>query len=312
MRRRHARIVLCLVACIAFALASSLPAGGTFRGRPGKIAFSRSGTGSALAPADIWIAARSGGGQRRLTSTRGIDESDPVFSPGGRQIAYVRRRDGNADVWIMRSDGARKRPVATGPLDELQPAFYPAGNSLLFTRFDGSRDWTVFSIRLDGTREMRQLRDATFPVVSANARWLAYSAVGGGGGIRLRNLRSGHTRRLSTGSAQDLDFAPSSRRIVFTGQRPCRRGGDLRFAILSIGIRERHARILRRSCRSEFISPAHAPNGRKIVFAHKRRAATAAGLRFRLGIMSPGGIPLGGAPRHRRGTNELSPDWQVR
>ena len=309
---RRSRSLLCVAATLAITVAASVPADATFRGRPGKIAFSRSGTGSALAAADIWIASRSGGGQRRLTGTRGVDETDPVFSPNGGLIAYVRRQEGNADVWVMRSNGTRKRAVATGPLDDLQPAFYPGGRSLLFTRFDGSRGWAVFSIRLDGTGQMRQIPNATFPVVSSNGRWLAYSKVGSGGGIRLRDLRSGRTRELTTGSAQDLDFAPGSRRIVFTGQRPCRRGGELRFAILSVGIHERHAHILRRSCRREFISPAYAPNGRKIVFAHKRLAATGADLRFRLGIMSPGGTQLGGAPHHRRGTNELSPAWQAR
>jgi Tol biopolymer transport system component len=271
-----------------------------------------SAAGSVTAQGDIWIAERSGGGQRRLTRSAGIDESDPTFSPNGGLIAYVRRSQGNADIWVMRADGSRKRPLATGTLDELQPAFYPGGRSLLFTRFDGSRGWTVLSIRLDGTRTQTQVPNATFPVVSANGRWLAYSKVGDGGGIRLRNLRSGRTRRLTSGSAQELDFAPGSRRIVFTGQRRCRRAGDLRFAILSIGIRERGATVLGRSCRREFIDPAYAPNGRRLVFAHKRLAATGAGLRFRLGIMSPNGSPLGGAPRHRRGTNELFPAWQAR
>jgi Tol biopolymer transport system component len=311
MRFRHALLVL-LAASIVIALAASLPADATFRGRPGKIAFSRSPVGGAAAAADIWIADRSGGGQRRLTRSPRVDETDPAFSPSGSLIAYVRRRQGNADVWVMRSDGTRKRPVATGPLDELQPAFYPGARSLLFTRFDGSRGWTVLSIRLDGTRTRPQVPNATFPTVSSNGRWLAYSKVGDGGGIRLRNLRSGRTRRLTTGSAQQLDFAPGGRRIVFTGQRRCRRGGDLRFAILSIGIRERGASVLRRSCRREFISPAYAPNGRMIAFAHNKLAATGAGLRFRLGIMSPSGALLGGAPRHRRGTNELFPAWQPR
>jgi dipeptidyl aminopeptidase/acylaminoacyl peptidase len=134
-----------------------------------------SAAGSVTAQGDIWIAERSGGGQRRLTRSAGIDESDPTFSPNGGLIAYVRRSQGNADIWVMRADGSRKRPLATGTLDELQPAFYPGGRSLLFTRFDGSRGWTVLSIRLDGTRTQTQVPNATFPVVSANGRWLAYS-----------------------------------------------------------------------------------------------------------------------------------------
>ncbi|HKG36694.1 MAG TPA: hypothetical protein VKA89_09685 [Solirubrobacterales bacterium] len=248
----------------------------------------------------------------RLSGTSGAgDDTSPVYSRAGGMIAFVRRSEGDADVWVMRADGTREHPVADTALDELQPSFFPGGGSLLYTRFDGSREWTVFSIRLDGTRRMRQASDATFPVVSPNGRWLAYTkSQDGVGGIRLMNRRSGRVMRVTIGSAQDLDFSPDSRRIVFTGQRPCRRGGNLRFAVLSVGIHTGHAEILRRSCRREFISPAWSPNGRRIVFAHKRSAGRAEDLRFRLGMMRPVGSAVAGAPRHRRGANELDPAWQ--
>jgi Tol biopolymer transport system component len=302
-----------LSAALAAATLASLaaePAAATFPGRPGKIAFSRSPARSFPSNGDIWIETRSGR-QRRLTHTRRVDETDPVFSPNGRLIAYVRRADGNADVWVMRANGTRKRLLIGGSFDELQPSFYPSGRSLLFTNFDGGRRWTAYSIRLNGSRVMRQMANATFPIVSPNGRWLAYSEVGDGGGIRLRDLRTGRTRRLTTGSAQALDFAPDSHRIAFTGTRPCRRGGDHAFAVLSVGVRARRADLVRRSCRREFIMPAWSPNGRKIAFVAKKPARTAAGLRFRLGLMRPDGTPLGGAPRHRRGTNELDPAWQA-
>jgi Tol biopolymer transport system component len=166
-------------------------------------------------------------------------------------------------------------------------------------------------VRLNGSRLKRQVDDATFPTVSPNGRWLAYAKVQDGrGGIRLRNLRSGRTRELTTGSAQELDFSPDGRRIVFTGQRHCRPGGNLRFAVLVMGLNEHRPRPLRRSCHREVISPAWSPNGRKIVFVQKRLARTAAGLRFRLAMMHPDGSPAGGALRHRRNTNETSPAWQ--
>jgi Tol biopolymer transport system component len=303
------RRCLVLLAAAGLCLAAE-PAAAAFPGKPGKIAFSRASSANPQANGDIWIASRSGE-QRRLTRTRGIDESNPVFSPGGGRIAFVRRTGGDADIWVMRANGTRKREVAGSDLDEFQPSFYPGGGSILFTRFDGSRGWTVMSVRLNGTRPMRQVGNATFPVVSPDGRWLAYTKVQDGrGGIRLRNQRTGRTRALTTGSAQDLDFSPNGRRIAFTGQRRCSAGGTLRFTVLTVGINADRARPLRRSCRREFISPAWSPNGRKIVFAHKRLAGTAAGLRFRLGMMRPDGSPASGAPRHRRGTNELGPAWQ--
>jgi Tol biopolymer transport system component len=292
------RMLLTSVAALALlGTVAAEPAVAAFPGRPGKIAFSRSGNGSFPSNADIWTASRSGK-QRRLTSTAAADETSPAYSPNGRLIAFVRRKSADADIWVMRADGSHQRQITSGAQDEFQPAFYPSGQSILFTRFDGSRGWTVFSIRLRGAaNEKLQIRNATYPIVSPNGRWIAYSRVnGGGGGIRLLNTRSGVVQRLTTGSAQELDFSPNSRRIAFTGQRRCAHGGNLRFALLTVGIHDRRAKVIRRSCRREFISPAWSPNGRKIVFAHKRLAARGSQLRFRLGIMLPSGVQVGGAP----------------
>jgi Tol biopolymer transport system component len=288
------------------------PAAATFPGRPGQIAFSRSGTGSFPSNADIWVADRSGGHQRRLTGTRKASETSPAYSPDGRLIAFVRRSRGDADIWVMRADGAHERQITDSEEDELQPSFYPSGEALLFTRFDGERGWDVFSVRIRGAKSIKhQFSNATFPVVSPNGAWIAYSATQDGvGGIRLHNRRSGRTRRLTTGSAQDLDFSPSGRTITFSGQRHCKPGGRLRFVILKVGLRDDRSTTVRRSCNREFISPGWSPNGRRLVFAHKRLAARGADLRFRLGMLLPDGTQVGGAPHHRRGTNELDPAWQ--
>lgn len=300
--RRLAPALPILLVCLTLAE----PAAAAWPGQNGAIAFVRSGA-SARSNSDIWIEGRSGQ-QRRLTASPRIQETAPSFSPNGYLIAYVRRVGGDADVWLMRRDGSGKRPLVDGEQDELQPSFFPSGRSLVYTVFDGERDWTVYSVKADGKSKRRQAGGATYPVVSPNGRWLAYSQAGNGGGIRLRNLRSGVVRRVSTGSAQGLDFSPDGRRLLFVGQRACRRGGNLRFAILSIGLGGRRPTILRRNCRGGFASAAFSPNGRRIVFTRKLQNGRRLG--FRLGMMSRRGAPLGGAPRHRPGTQELMPSWQ--
>lgn len=309
LRIFQAGALLLALACL-LGLSLNAPAEAAWPGKNGAIAFSRSDSISVRSKSDIWIETRSGK-QRRLTASPGVDETEPSFSPNGRLIAYVRRAGGDADVWLMSSNGKNKRPLVDSELDEFEPAFFPSGRSLVYTLFDGERDWMVLSVRRDGSGMRRQAGDASEPVVSPNGRLLAYSEHGDGGGIRLRNLRSGKVRRLTTGSAQQLDFSPDGRRLVFTGQRRCRRGGPLRFALLKIGLRHRRAQVLRRSCAREFISPAWSPNGRRIVFTHKRQQGSNR-LHFRLGVMTAGGNPVGGAPRHRRGANEIFPSWQPR
>ena len=284
---------------LAAAAQASLP------GRNGAIAFARSS--SARSPSDIWIQSRSGK-QRRLTTSPGVEETSPAFSPDGRLIAYVRREGEDADIWLMRSDGTEKRVVVDTAEDDLQPSFFPGGQSLVFTIYDEG-SWTVDSVRIDGSGLRPQVFDGSSPVISPNGRWLAYSREGDGGGIGLRNLRTREIRRLTKGSAQELDFSPDGRRLVFTGQRRCG-GGDrhLRFALLSVGLNDGRPRFLLRSCSQEFISPAWSPDGRMIVFTQK--TSKPGQLHFKLAMLTAGGAPTGGAPAHRPGTEEIFPAWQ--
>ena len=305
MNKRIPRTVLPAVLLLAF-LSLPAPTEAAWPGRNGAIAFARSS--SARSPSDIWIQARSGQ-QQRLTASPGVEETSPAFSPDGRLIAYVRREGEDADIWLMRSDGSDKRPVVDSGSDDLQPSFFPGGRSLVFTIFDGERGWTVDSVRIDGSGMRPQVFDGSSPVISPNGRWLAYSREGAGGGIGLRDLRTREIRRLTSGSAQELDFSPDGRRLVFTGQRRCG-GGDrhLRFALLAVAVSGEPPRFLRRSCEREFISPAWSPDGRRIVFTQK--LSKAGQLHFQLAMMTAGGTPAGGAPRHRPGTEEISPAWQ--
>src|SRR5262245_58070038 len=55
---------------------------------------------------DLWAAKIDGTEVRRLTSDDGI-ESNPVFSPDGRQIAFSAQYDGNTDVYVMPAEGGR-------------------------------------------------------------------------------------------------------------------------------------------------------------------------------------------------------------
>lgn len=48
----------------------------------------------------VWIANTDGSDPRRLTNNEGT-ESNPMFSPDGKQIAFTGKYNGNTDVYIM-------------------------------------------------------------------------------------------------------------------------------------------------------------------------------------------------------------------
>ncbi len=300
-----------VAAVIAAAGLSAAPerSAATFRGHPGAIVFSRAPAGGAGANADIWISRN--GKQRRLTTSRQASETEPAFSRDGRLIVFARRASGDSDIWVMRANGRAKRRVTQTSLDEFNPSFFPSGRSIVFERFGGST-FDVMTARLNGSRVLLAAENASDPAISPNGRFLAFSRHRDRvGGIRIRNLRSGRARRLTTGSAQELDFSPNGRRIVFTGQRPCSRpGGELRFGLLSVGVASGDVDRLRVECRREWIEPSWAPNGKRIIAVRKKLARRGPGLRFQLAMLSPSGRLIDGEPRHRRGTNEMFPAWQ--
>src|SRR6187431_248232 len=66
-------------------------------------------------------------------SARG-DVQTPAWSPDGRKLAFVSRRDGNAEVYVMNADGSGLRNVTGTPSDDLDPAWSPDGRAIAFVQ----------------------------------------------------------------------------------------------------------------------------------------------------------------------------------
>ena len=76
----------------------------------------------------------------RATSARAIARGHrPRFSRNGKWIAYVTRRSGNADVWLMRADGSSKRPITSSSFDEDFPAPSPDGSFVIYASTRGGQ-----------------------------------------------------------------------------------------------------------------------------------------------------------------------------
>ncbi len=81
---------------------------------------------------DLWVARIDGTDLRRLTTDDGV-ESNPAFSPDGRQIAFTAQYEGNRDVYVVASEGGVPKRLTWHPgADEVQ-GFTPDGTRVLFT-----------------------------------------------------------------------------------------------------------------------------------------------------------------------------------
>ncbi len=65
-----------------------------------------------------------GSGQRRLTrAPRG--DFVPAWSPDGLKIAFVSKRDGNSEIYVMNTDGSGQRNLTRSPTDDGLVAWSP-------------------------------------------------------------------------------------------------------------------------------------------------------------------------------------------
>ena len=111
--------------------------------------------------------------------------------------------------------------------------------------------------------------------------------------------------------AQEPDFSPDGKRLVFVGQKLCSATpGRKRLAILAVGLRDVCARMLLNTCHRSFIpySPVFSPRGNRVIFVRRDNPQNV-GVVSRLQLMNLRGGLLPGAPRHRGG--EFSPTWQA-
>ncbi len=80
---------------------------------------------------DLWVADKTGENPKRLTIDEGI-ESNPVFSPDGKTIAFSAEYQGNTDVYTVPVSGGVPLRLTFHPYADWVRGFSPDGKSVLF------------------------------------------------------------------------------------------------------------------------------------------------------------------------------------
>lgn len=82
--------------------------------------------------------------------------SQARFSRDGKWISFLRRRDGQTDVWLMRADGTGKRALTKTSYDEEFPAVSPNGRYVVFASVRPPNDESqLFLVRVSDGREIQ-------------------------------------------------------------------------------------------------------------------------------------------------------------
>ena len=76
----------------------------------------------------LWLAPTAGGAQRPLTTGEKRD-SDPVFSPDGRRVAFLYNRDGSSQSWMLGLNGGEPAKATSFPTGVNGFRWSPDGDS---------------------------------------------------------------------------------------------------------------------------------------------------------------------------------------
>lgn len=109
-----------------------------------KIAFTYAG--------DLWTAGVDGQNPRKLTSDLGL-ESNPVFSPDGKWLAFSAQYEGNTDVYLVSAEGGIPKRLTWHPYPDMVQGFTPDGKAVVFTsaRSSFARAWNhLYTVPVEG------------------------------------------------------------------------------------------------------------------------------------------------------------------
>jgi tricorn protease len=100
---------------------------------------------------DLWSVGRRGGDARRLTDAPGI-ETDPIFSPDGRWLAFGCEFEGDIDLFVMPAEGGAPRRLTYHPDYDRAVGWTPDGKKVLLASPGSShgRFWRLFAIPFEG------------------------------------------------------------------------------------------------------------------------------------------------------------------
>jgi TolB protein len=172
-------------------------------------------TSNAVQLLAILVINPDGSGLKNLTPIGDL-ESDPVWSPDGRRILFLR----NGDLFAMESDGSGRIALADGVMIT-EHRWSPDGRMIAYVdvRDEGNDAFDdLWVMQADGTRKVK-LAEQAFNISWSPDGRLVYTSIADFADVHLRIVKADGSGdvRLTTRAAFQPAWSPDGSRIAFVG-----------------------------------------------------------------------------------------------
>ncbi|MBV9927665.1 MAG: S8 family serine peptidase [Acidobacteria bacterium] len=224
--------------------------------------------------ADIFLVNLDGTGAVNFTNTDN-DDTDPVWSPDGKRLAYTCRRNpdgsvgGPRRICLRNADGMGFTVLSQTPAEDFAPAWSPDGQRLAFATPGGDNYMSIYLINADGTGRFpfnTSFLGTGYPDWAPDGQAIAYGNVNS---IWVQRLIGGSALRLTTGAGDSHPrYSPDGKKVVFQSSRD----GQAEIYLVNAD----GTGLLRLTVNAaQDTAPGWSPDGSKVIFSTTREGAAA-------------------------------------
>jgi Tol biopolymer transport system component len=175
---------------------------------------------------DLWRLDSLYGEPRKLIESR-VSEFDPLFSPDGTEIAFMRERESSSSLWKVSAEGANPQQLTGNLFGPSSASWSPDGRRIALSTYSRKRDnrgYRLYVLPADGGPLRQIVKEEIFPNRPAwtpDGRWITFSTYDG----EIRNVRPNGTglqtiARLPGKEVQGLSWSPNGKYLGYTARVP--------------------------------------------------------------------------------------------